>query len=350
MNDPFRLDQYDYELPPELIAQHPLDDRSSSRLMVMDRISGRIRHCFFHQIVDFLEPDDCLVLNDSKVFPARIKGKKPTGGRIELFLLHFPKESVPGKAKARALYRSSKPPRENIRIICSGSLEITVDEVLPGGQAEVTLTYFGDLHTVLRGSGTVPLPPYIRRNQEPEDVDRYQTTYASRIGSVAAPTAGLHFTEKLLRDAERKGITLARITLHVGYGTFAPVRSSDIRRHTIHAEWASVPESAVEAVNRARRNGGRIVAVGTTTVRSLETSANASGAVRPYEGECDLYIIPGYSFRAVDNIITNFHLPRSSLLLLVSAFAGKNRILSAYRQAAASGYRFYSYGDAMLIT
>jgi len=345
----YLLRHYDYLLPASLIAQKPAEDRASSRLMMLDRTDGSLVHHSFRDFVGFLEPGDLLVLNDSRVFPARLTGTKETGGRAECFLLHFPEETGPGVARARALFRSSKPFRKGMRIVCGRSLEISVVGVPADGQAQVELSFSGALSSVLESFGSVPLPPYIRRTAGPSDRERYQTVYAGEAGSVAAPTAGLHFTEEVLDAIRAKGVGIARVTLHVGYGTFAPIRSDDIRDHGIHAEWLRLSEETARAVRDTKGRGGRVVAVGTTAVRALEAAAAAGGEVRPFEGLCDLYIFPGYRFRVVDAMVTNFHLPCSSLLVLVSAFAGRERILAAYAEAVKMGYRFYSYGDAMFI-
>lgn len=345
----FSLVEYDYHLPSHLIAQYPLGDRSSSRLMVLDRNTGKVSHRTFRDLLDYIDPGDCLVFNDSKVFPARLNCIKSTRGKVEFFLLHFPRENGNGVAFARALYRSSKPVRQGQKIHCKGPLEIEVLEVSSAGQVDIKLLYQGELLLVLESCGDIPLPPYIRRSPVASDVEQYQTIYAREIGSVAAPTAGFHFTEEQLLLARKKNINIAWITLHVGYGTFAPVRTSDIRKHRIHHEWISVTESAVEKIISTRKTGGRVVAVGTTTARTLEATVNITGEIRAFQGLCDLYILPVHRFHVVDCLITNFHLPKSSLLILVSAFAGRGRILSAYKKAMNVGYRFFSYGDAMLI-
>ena len=359
MEADFLLDSYDYFLPEDRIARYPAPERHGSRLLVLDRTEGKIEHHRFKEIIHFLRPGDCLVVNDSKVFPARLVGRKPTGGRLEIFLLRWPvpsrMEADTGEIETRVLYRASKPLRKGeLFSFCSDkdrNLCIHVEVVEPEGpgRAMVRLIWKGDLEEALEAVGRVPLPPYIRRADEEMDRSRYQTVYARRTGSVAAPTAGLHFTPELLGELDRIGVSLARLTLHVGYGTFAPIRASDIRDHRIHSEWISISPRAAETVNRARARGGRIIAVGTTSVRSLEFAADEQGRLQPFTGECDLYILPGHRFRIVEGMITNFHLPKSSLLVLVSAFAGRKLILSAYREAVEAGYRFYSYGDAMLI-
>ena len=289
------------------------------RLMLLDRDTGKVSHRTFRDLLDYIDPGDCLVLNDSKVFPARLNCIKSTGGKVEFFLLHFPRENGNGVAFARALYRSSKPVRQGQKIRCKGLLEIEVLKVSSAGQVDIKLLYQGELLLVLESCGDIPLPPYIRRSPVASDVEQYQTIYAREIGSVAAPTAGLHFIEDQLLLAREKGINIARITLHVGYGTFAPVRTSDIRKHRIHHEWISVTESAVKKIISTRKTGGRVVAVGTTTARALEATVNSTGEVRAFQGLCDLYILPGHRFHVVDCLITNFHLPKSSLLILVSA-------------------------------
>ena len=345
----FGLVEYDYHLPPHLIAQYPLGDRSSSRLMVLDRDTGKISHRIFRDLLDYINPEDCIVLNDSKVFPARLNCIKSTGGKVEFFLLHFPRENGNGMAFAKALCRSSKPVRQGQKIRCKGPLEIEVLEVSSAGQVDVKLMYRDELLLALESCGDIPLPPYIRRSPIPSDVEQYQTVYAREIGSVAAPTAGFHFTEEQLLLAKEKNINIAWITLHVGYGTFAPVRTSDICKHRIHHEWISVPESTVKKIISTRKTGGRVIAIGTTTVRALEATVNGTGEISAFQGLCDLYILPGRRFQVVDCLITNFHQPKSSLLILVSAFAGRDRILSAYKKALNAGYRFFSYGDAMFI-
>ncbi|MFO8239638.1 MAG: tRNA preQ1(34) S-adenosylmethionine ribosyltransferase-isomerase QueA [Dissulfuribacterales bacterium] len=345
----FSLFEYDYHLPSHLIAQYPSGDRSSARLMVLDRKTNRISHRSFRDLLNYIEPGDCLVLNDTRVFPARLNCVKATKGKVEFFLLHFPGENGKGVAFAKALYRSSKPVRQGQKVRCKAPLEIEILQVRSAGQVDIKLLYQGELLSVLESCGDVPLPPYIRRSPVASDTEQYQTIYAREIGSVAAPTAGLHFVEDQLLLAGEKGVNIVRITLHVGYGTFAPIRTSDIRKHRIHHEWISVTESAVKKMASTRIRGGRIVAVGTTTARALESIVNDRGEIRPFQGLCDLYIMPGHRFRVIDCLITNFHLPKSSLLILVSAFAGRDRILSAYKEAVDEDYRFFSYGDAMLI-
>lgn len=355
-----RLDDYDYHLPPELIAQHPATRRDQSRLLVLDGASGAFAHHRFADITDWLRPGDLLVVNTTRVFPARLLGRKESGGRAELFLLNYPRPSAEGEttgpwqeAAAPALIKSSKRPKTGSQLVFSDHLRARVDAYAADGKATVTLLFRPEagetLDTLLEAQGRMPLPPYISRDSLPEDRQRYQTRYARHIGSVAAPTAGLHFSDELLAAIRDAGVEMASIVLHVGYGTFAPVRCADIRDHVIHREEVEVSAETAATVNRVRAAGGRIWAVGTTTVRTLEFAADPSGRVQPLAGECGLFIYPGYRFRVVDNLITNFHLPKSSLLFLVSALAGREHILAAYREAVAQGYRFFSYGDAMAI-
>jgi S-adenosylmethionine:tRNA ribosyltransferase-isomerase len=349
MTAEFNLYEYDYYLPSDLIAQFPPVDRLSSRLMILDRKTGKMSHQIFGDLLDYIKPGDCLVFNDSRVFPARLNCRKTTGGKIEFFLLHFPRENKKGTAFAKALYRSSKPVKQGQKIGGRGNLEIEVLAVDSAGQVDIKLLYQGELLSVLESCGDIPLPPYIKRSPVPSDREQYQTVYSREIGSVAAPTAGLHFTEEQLLLARKKDIDICWITLHVSYSTFAPIRTPDIRKHQIHQEWVSVTDKAVEKIISTRRAGGRVIAVGTTTVRALESTVNDKGEIQAFQGLCNLYILPGHHFRVVDSLITNFHLPKSSLLILVSAFAGKTQILSAYKEAIDNRYRFFSYGDAMFI-
>nr|WP_281172868.1 tRNA preQ1(34) S-adenosylmethionine ribosyltransferase-isomerase QueA [Desulfobulbus elongatus] len=358
----YRLDDYDYDLPADRIAQFPAPQRDRSRLLVLATDSPSLAHRTFADLADYLRAGDLLVINTTKVFPARLLGHKQTGGRVELLLLAFPRPASEGnadrswrQASATGLIKSSKRPKIGSLLHFGPSFRARVDGLHPDGKAEVTLQYQPkqgqSLEQLLEVHGQMPLPPYISRPDGSlgEDRHRYQTRYARQTGSVAAPTAGLHFSDEVLAAIGNKGVERANIVLHVGYGTFAPVRSEDIRDHAIHREYVEIPEETVTAIRQARERGGRIWAVGTTTVRTLEFAADAEGHVRAGCGECDLFIYPGYRFRVVDNMITNFHLPKSSLLFLVSALAGQNRILAAYREAVTAGYRFFSYGDAMAI-
>jgi S-adenosylmethionine:tRNA ribosyltransferase-isomerase len=357
-----RLEAYDYDLPPERIAQFPEPQRDQSRLLVLDTAAPDLSHQRFADLIDHLRPSDLLVINSTRVFPARLLGTKETGGKVELFLLNFPSPLPPAdpsspwrEATATALLKSSKRPKAGSRLFFGDHLNARVDTLREDGKAEVTLRYHSDgergLEALLERYGQMPLPPYISRpsGSLDEDLHRYQTRYARQTGSVAAPTAGLHFSDELLTRIRAMGVEIAEIVLHVGYGTFAPVRSDDIREHRIHREWVEVPSATAQQINQTKAAGGRIWAVGTTTVRTLEFAADPQGQVRSGCGECDLFIYPGFQFRVIDNLITNFHLPKSSLLFLVAALAGRERILAAYREAVAASYRFFSYGDAMAI-
>jgi S-adenosylmethionine:tRNA ribosyltransferase-isomerase len=336
-----RRADFSYELPAELIAQRPLPERSASRLLVLDGASGAVRDSSFRELPGLLAPGDLLVFNDTRVLPARVHGHKPTGGAVEILL-----ERITGPRAVLAHARASKGLRPGAVV------------ELPGGARATATGREGDLFTLeldrdagpyFEQYGSMPLPPYIARNAEREDRDRYQTVYADEPGAVAAPTAGLHFDHAMLDELGRRGIATARLTLHVGAGTFQPVRADDIREHRMHREWACVPAAAVDAVAAARRRGGRVVAVGTTVVRSLETAA-LHGRLAPFAGETDIFIYPGFRFRVVDALLTNFHLPESTLIMLVSALAGREQVLAAYRHAVAERYRFFSYGDAMFVT
>lgn len=362
MPNSFDLAAYSYDLPPENIAQHPAARRDQSRLAVLDCGNGTITHKLFSDITDYLRPGDLLVVNDTRVFPARLPGRKATGGKVEVLLLHYPAPAQPDpdaagwqSAAAFALIKSSKRPKPGSSLFFGEDLRATVLELFDGGKAKILLHFLvpeGKTVADLLGRyGRIPLPPYIRRprGDSDEDARRYQTRYAVQTGSVAAPTAGLHFSDALLKDIRHRGIKIATVTLHVGYGTFAPVRTEDIREHRIHEEYIEVPEETAQLVSQTKKSGRRIWAVGTTTVRTLEFAAAESGQIRARRGLCGLYIYPGFRFRVVDNLITNFHLPRSSLLFLVSALAGRKRIMHCYREAIDRGYRFFSYGDAMAI-
>lgn len=338
-----------FELPPELIAQHPLPERSASRMLCLDGGSGEVAHLSFTDIVDELSPDDLLVFNNTRVIPARLWGQKASGGKVEILI-----ERVTGSHSAVAHVRCSKSPRPGTRILLAAergaepgehSLEVT------GRQEDLFLLSSAGgppLADILQQTGHMPLPPYIEREDELADRNRYQTVYAEREGAVAAPTAGLHFSEELLARIDARGVQRAMVTLHVGAGTFQPVRADNIEDHQMHAEFADVGESVCAAVREAQQRGGRVIAVGTTAVRSLE-SASAGGEIQPFTGDTDIFIFPGYRFRTVDAMITNFHLPESTLMMLVSAFAGREHIMRAYREAIAERYRFFSYGDAMFI-
>jgi S-adenosylmethionine:tRNA ribosyltransferase-isomerase len=330
-----------YELPAELIAQAPLPDRGASRLLVLDGATGRIEDRRFAELVELLRPGDLLVLNDTRVVPARLFGTKETGGRVELLL-----ERITGPRRIRAQLRASRSPKPGAAIQLPGDARAVVE----GRAGELfDLVLDRDVEPYLGEHGQVPLPPYIERAPDAGDRSRYQTVFARTPGAVAAPTAGLHFDDALFARLEAEGVERAFLTLHVGAGTFAPVRTERLEAHRLHPEWLSVSAEVCKRVEAARGRGGRVVAVGTTAVRALETAAQ-DGPLRPFEGETELFIYPGYRFRVVDALVTNFHLPESSLLMLVCAFAGREPTLAAYRHAVAERYRFFSYGDAMLVT
>jgi len=335
--------EFDYTLPHELIAQEPVEPRDSSRLMVIDRGAGRIEHKVFRDISEYIEPGDCLVINDTKVIPARLRGEKAgTGGKAEIFLLA---EVAGGLWEALVKPGRRLAPGAKV-VIGGGAIVATIEKRLPGGERIVSLEYEGEFEDALEKAGEVPLPPYIER---PIDtIDRYQTVYARQWGSVAAPTAGLHFTPRLLRELDDKGAVISAVTLRVGIDTFRPVREEEVEAHEMHSELYSVTTGAAETINRAKAAGKRVIAVGTTSVRVLE-SAGISGTLEPGSGSTRLFIYPGYEFKMVDAMITNFHLPKSTLLMLVAAFTGKELMFRAYREAVDKRYRFYSFGDAMLV-
>jgi len=357
---PFDLDSYNYHLPEELIAQHPATGRDESRLLAYLPGTGDIRPLAFCDIVDFFSPGDLLVVNDTKVFPARIFGHKETGGRVEFLVLEFPQRqtenpenpSLPSMAQTWVLARSSRRMKTGQKVLFADDLQAEVVEVKDGGKLRVAFYFKGDLGKLFDDNGQIPLPPYIKRpaGEEPFDRDRYQTVYASATGAVAAPTAGLHFSQEMLARIKDLGVEIVSVTLHVGYGTFAPVREQDIRNHQIHSEYVNVSAKTADKINEVVKRGGSIWPVGTTTVRSLEFAADSRGMVKETAGWCDLYIYPGYRFKLVENLITNFHLPGSSLLFLVSALIGKEELMSCYQRAIAERFRFFSYGDAMIIS
>lgn len=332
---------FSYLLPKELIASRPLPERSASRLLALDGATGAMRDLGFRDLASLLSGRDLLILNDTRVLPARVRGRKTSGGACELLL-----ERILGGGRILAQARASKGLRAGQKI------------ALPAGAEARVIASRGDLHEIeldrdalayFEAYGSVPLPPYVGREPDDADRERYQTVYASERGAIAAPTAGLHFDRETLGEIERRGVTVERLTLHVGAGTFQPIRVDDLARHRMHSERYRLPERVVAAVAEARARGGRVVAVGTTVVRALESAA-ADGELRAGEGDTDLFIVPGHRFRVVDALVTNFHLPESTLLVLVAAFAGRKRVLAAYHHAIAQRYRFYSYGDAMFVT
>lgn len=352
-----KTDDFDYNLPEDLIAQTPLKDRASSRLLVLDKKTGKLEDRHFSDILDYLNPGDALVLNETKVIPARIIGEKAeTKGTVELLLLKELENDV-----WECLARPQKRLHKDTKIIFGdGLLFATVLEVLDEGITRVKFNYDGIFLEILDQLGTMPLPPYI--HEQLEDQSRYQTVYAKNLGSAAAPTAGLHFTPELLKAVSEKGVEIIKVTLHVGLGTFRPVQVDDVKNHKMHTETYEISAAAAEKIENIKNGGGRIFAVGTTTVRTLETVAKKHGKLIADSGETDIFIYPGFNFRIVDGLITNFHLPKSTLIMLVSAFAdeadeaneadktGKTKILNAYAHAVEEKYRFFSFGDAMLIT
>lgn len=341
---------FSFELPDELIAQYPLAERSASRLLCLEGSSGEVAHRRFTDILGLLRPGDLLVFNNTRVIPARLWGQKETGGKLEILV-----ERVTGSHTALAHIRSSKSPKPGSKILLAkapgaepGSYELQVSG-RSGALFQLSSEGGPALVDIMSDIGHMPLPPYIERADEQSDQERYQTVFAEKEGAVAAPTAGLHFTKELLHQLEELGVGRATVTLHVGAGTFQPVRVDDIADHVMHAEYIEVDEAVCAAVRETRERGGRVIAVGTTAVRSLE-SASREGDIQPYRGDTDIFIYPGYRFRSVDAMVTNFHLPESTLLMLVSAFAGREHIMAAYAEAVREQYRFFSYGDAMFIS
>ncbi len=345
-----QVSEFNYELPQELIAQVPIKNRDESRLMVLDRSTHTIEDKIFKDIIDYLEPGDCLVRNNTKVIPARIYGKKETGANVEFLLLNNIEGDIwkcivrPGNKLhigTKVLFGQSDKVNEK------PILQAEILDIMTGGTRKVKFTYDGIFNEILDKIGLMPLPPYI--HEELKDKDRYQTVYAKYEGSAAAPTAGLHFTPELLKKIEEKGIEIANVTLHVGIGTFRPVKEEKVEDHEMHSEHFYIKQEDVDKINRAKENGKRVIAVGTTSCRVLETIADDNGRVKVTEGDTQIFIYPGYKFKCLDGLITNFHLPQSTLLMLVSALAGKDFILEAYNKAVKEKYRFFSFGDAMFI-
>ena len=339
-----KLKDFWYPLPSELIAQHPTERRDQSRLIVLDRKEKSITHRTFRDIQEYLVKGDCLVINNTRVIPARLLGEKEgTGGKIEFVLLKRLENDT-----WEVILKPGRRARVGSRFVFGdGRLRAEILKIVDGGNRIVRFFYDGVFEEVLDQVGIVPLPPYI--TEELEDKERYQTVYSRINGSAAAPTAGLHFTEELLEQIKAKGVEVAEVTLHVGLGTFRPVKVENIEEHHMHKEYYSISEQACETINRARKSGNRVIAVGTTSVRVLETASDDSGFVRPGQGETDIFIYPGYRFKAIDGLITNFHLPESTLIMLVCAFAGRDFIMEAYKEAIDRRYRFFSFGDAMFI-
>ena len=338
-----KVSDFDYDLPERLIAQHPSEKRDESRLMVLNREKQTIEDKVFKDVIDYLNPGDCLVRNNTKVIPARLYGKKETGANVEFLLLKRIHDDTwevivrPG----RKLLKGAKV------IFGDGILEATIDDVLENGNRQVTFKYDGIFNEILDQIGLMPLPPYIK--EKLEDKNRYQTVYAKYDGSAAAPTAGLHFTEELLEKIRQKGVEIANVTLHVGIGTFRPVKVENVEEHDMHSEHYYIKKEDADKINNAKKNGKRIISVGTTSCRVLESIADENGFVKETEGDTSIFIYPGYKFKCIDSLITNFHLPESTLVMLVSALAGKDFILKAYKEAVEKEYRFFSFGDAMII-
>ena len=333
-----------YDLPEELIAQDPLEDRTASRLLVLNRETGAVKHKIFSDVIDYLNEGDCLVINNTRVIPARLIGEKEgTGGKVEVLLL---------KRRANDVWETLVKPGKKLRpgarvIFGDGRLKAEILEIAEEGNRLVRFYYEGIFEEILDSLGEMPLPPYITHKLE--DKEMYQTVYAKYDGSAAAPTAGLHFTKELLSRIEEKGIKIASITLHVGLGTFRPVKVDDVNNHHMHTEWYEVNAEAADIINETKRNGGRVICVGTTSCRTIESVADDNGYMKAKTGETDIFIYPGYKFKIMDGLITNFHLPESTLVMLVSAFAGKENVLAAYETAVKERYRFFSFGDAMIL-
>jgi S-adenosylmethionine:tRNA ribosyltransferase-isomerase len=349
----FSLSDYDYELPEEYIAQEPIEGRDGSRLLFLNSKTGAVSHHNFLDLCDFLSSSDVLVINDTRVIPGRLFGKKDSGGKAEVLILDYAeglrRQTDKSVFVCESLVKSSKSPKPGSYILFEKGMKA---EIISSKEGICLLRFScpGDFTDLLNEIGHVPLPPYIKRPDEADDKKSYQTVYALKNGAVAAPTAGLHFSKELLKAIRAKGVEIAEITLHVGYGTFIPVRVEDIREHKIHSERFEISQDSADIINNAKAAGGKLIAVGTTCVRTLEYSSDMNGKIHSGSGKCDLFIYPGYKFKVVDAMITNFHLPKSTLIMLASAFAGRENVLSAYREAIYKGYRFYSYGDAMFIT
>ncbi len=332
-----------YDLPERLIAQHPLERRDSSRLMVLDKKTGAIEHRVFSDLSEILMPGDCLILNDTRVLPARIYGEKiSTGAVVEFLLLKQLSAS-----QWECIVKPGKKAREGAAFDFSGIMQGTITQVLETGNRIIDFSFEGNFFELLEKIGSMPIPPYIK--EKLEDNERYQTVYSKHLGSAAAPTAGLHFTKQMLQALEQKGINIGYVTLHVGLGTFRPVKADNIEEHVMHSEHYRVPEETAALINATKAKGGRIIAVGTTSCRTLETAADESGKLQASEGESKIFIYPGYRFKCIDALITNFHLPESTLIMLVSALAGRENVLRAYETAVREEYRFFSFGDAMFI-
>jgi len=335
-----------YDLPQELIAQTPLERRDASRLMLLDKQTGQIAHHHFYELPQFLRPGDCLVINDSRVLPARLLGRRvPSGGAVEVLLL-----VDKGDKRWECLVRPGRKLRPGQKVAFGDGdlLTATIEEELPGGDRIVRFDYEGIFLEILERLGRMPLPPYIKA--ELQDPERYQTVYSREVGSAAAPTAGLHFTKELLSQIEAMGVRVCRVTLHVGLGTFRPVKEDDPTEHEMHAEYCTISQETADIINETKRGGGRVICVGTTSCRTIESWAAEDGTLKASAGWTSIYIYPGYRFKVMDALVTNFHLPESTLIMLVSALAGREHVLSAYEQAVKEKYRFFSFGDAMFIS
>lgn len=339
-----KVSDFNYELPKELIAQHPYDKRDEARLMVLDREKQTIEHKVFKDVIDYLNQGDCLVINNTKVIPARLYGKKDTGAKVEFLLLKRLEKDT-----WEAMVRPGNKLKPGSKVIFGdGILKASVLEVLEGGNRKVEFEYEGIFNELLDKIGLMPLPPYITEASR-EDNEKYQTVYAKYEGSAAAPTAGLHFTEELLQKIKEKGVEVANVTLHVGIGTFRPVKVENVEEHQMHSEHFYIKDEDARKINNAKKQGHKIIACGTTSCRVLESVADSNGYVKEIEGDTSIFIYPGYKFKCIDNLITNFHLPESTLIMLVSSLAGKDFILKAYNEAVKEKYKFFSFGDAMLI-
>lgn len=339
-----KVSDFNYELPERLIAQHPYDKRDEARLMVLDKTNQKIEHKVFKDIIDYLNPGDCLVINNTKVIPARLYGKKDTGANVEFLLL----KRIEGDCWETIVRPGSKLKSGAKVIFGDGILKATVLDVLENGNRKVEFEYKGIFNEILDQIGLMPLPPYITEATK-EDNKKYQTVYAKYDGSAAAPTAGLHFTKELLEKIKQKGVEIANVTLHVGIGTFRPVKVENVEDHQMHSEHYYIKQEDVDKINKAKKNGKRVIAVGTTSCRVLESVADENGMLKEIEGDTSIFIYPGYKFKCIDCLITNFHLPESTLIMLVSTLAGKDFIMNAYHEAVKEEYKFFSFGDAMLI-
>ena len=339
-----RTSDFDFELPEELIAQTPLERRDTSRLLTLDKSTGKTEHHHFYELTDFLRPGDCLVLNNSRVLPARLIGHRPTGGACEVLLLVDKGDNV-----WECLVRPGRKLKPGAEVVFGdGQLRATIEAEVEDGKRLVRFHYQGIFLEILEQLGKMPLPPYIKA--ELQDQERYQTVYSKVNGSAAAPTAGLHFTPELLQKIEDMGVKLCYVTLHVGLGTFRPVKAEDIQEHEMHSEFCMVSQETADIINETKRNGGRVICVGTTSCRTIESFAAEDGTMTERSGWTNIFIFPGYKFKVLDCLITNFHLPQSTLIMLVSALAGRENVLAAYKEAVESRYRFFSFGDAMMIS